>query len=134
MNKIFILRSSDCKVAGNLGDSTTQGTCNNGLLCFPDGECKGRLLVFIALSMCKNIVIWLNRNAKNSHIPITIECLTDEDCFGASDTCISNVCHCGSNARCSGKTNKCTKGICKCGENDECSSTEICSLGKCVGN
>ena len=90
---------TDCKVAGNAGDSTTQGTCNSGFLCFPDGECK--------------------------------ECLTDEDCNGASDTCISNVCHCGSKARCSGRADTCIASLCKCGESDECPEDEFCNLGRC---
>ena len=70
----------------------------------------------------------------NYHIPITSECITDEDCSGASnasDTCISNICHCGTNLNCTLVSDTCTAGQCKCGENDECLSSQTCSNGTC---
>ena len=65
--------------------------------------------------------------------PIKIECVTNEDCSGASDTCISKICYCGSEKKCTGRSDTCTNGKCKCGENDECASTELCFLKKCHG-
>ena len=39
---------SDCSVDGNAGNGTAQGTCPNGLLCYADGTCHGKLwLIFI---------------------------------------------------------------------------------------
>ena len=65
-----------------------------------------------------------------------IECKTNDDCTGDSDTCISNYCHCGSIAKCTGRTDTCKAGVCTCGENDECSEAglEVCRLGECQGN
>ena len=60
-----------------------------------------------------------------------LECSTDSDCTGDSDTCISNVCFCGSIAKCFGRTDTCVMGKCKCGEHEECSVTETCSAGEC---
>ena len=65
-----------------------------------------------------------------------IDCYTNDDCNGTSDTCISNHCHCGSNLRCShlnGKADICKDGDCKCGEDDECAENEVCVEGKCQG-
>ena len=63
-----------------------------------------------------------------------LECFADSDCTGYSDTCVSNVCVCGSTEKCSGMTvDACVRGKCKCGEHEECSETEICSVGECVG-
>ena len=63
-----------------------------------------------------------------------LECLTHSDCTGDSDSCVSNVCFCGSTEKCSGITaDACVIGKCKCGEHEECSETEICSVGECVG-
>ena len=62
-----------------------------------------------------------------------LECFTDSDCTGDSDTCVSNTCVCGSTEKCSGRTDTCVMETCKCGENEECSETEICSAGICRG-
>ena len=63
-----------------------------------------------------------------------LECFADSDCTGYSDTCVSNVCFCGSTEKCSGMiADACVMGKCKCGEHEECSDTEICSVGECVG-
>ena len=70
-----------------------------------------------------------------------LECDTDEQCSGASDTCVSfwdqlhqyQLCYCGSNPKCSGRSDKCTSGLCSCGETDECPEGETCWLGKCQG-
>ena len=75
----------------------------------------------------------------NYHIPITSECITDGDCSGSSnssDTCKSNICHCGTKAKCAGVSDTCTAVwlygmVCKCGENDECLSSQTCSNGTC---
>ena len=65
---------------------------------------------------------------------IILECFTDSDCTGDSDTCVSNSCVCGSTEKCSGITvDACVIGKCQCGEHEECSETEICSVGECVG-
>ena len=32
--------SDSCTVKGNPGDGESQGTCGEGLFCFPDGSCK----------------------------------------------------------------------------------------------
>ena len=63
-----------------------------------------------------------------------LECTTDEDCYGESDTCVLNICFCGSNAKCSGRTDKCHMGACRCGDNEECPETQTCSHGECQGN
>ena len=49
---------------------------------------------------------------KNSYlISITIECNTNEDCTGSSDTCKHNVCYCGpGEEKCFGS---CTDGKCR---------------------
>ena len=65
------------------------------------------------------------------HITTTVECNTNADCHGASDSCLQNVCHCGLNERCSGRTYTCKMGLCHCGRNSECSETQLCSNGKC---
>ena len=70
----------------------------------------------------------------DSHVPITIECTTNEHCSGTSDTCNSGICYCGSKEKCVGRTDTCTAGQCKCGAVDECTSTEACYLGACMGN
>ena len=62
---------------------------------------------------------------------IILECNTDEDCHGGSDTCKSSICYCGSNKKCTERADKCTAGQCKCGGNDECLYPETCSLGQC---
>ena len=68
-----------------------------------------------------------------------LDCHTNADCNGNSNTCVSNYCQCGSNVRCSGradssgKTDTCKNGNCKCGDNDECGENEVCGLGKCNG-
>ena len=66
------------------------------------------------------------------HNSIVLECFINSDCTGDSDTCVSNVCICGSTEKCSGDST-CVIGKCKCGEHEECSETEICSVGECVG-
>ena len=65
-----------------------------------------------------------------------IECYTDDDCHGASDTCKSSICYCGSNDKCTERTDTCTAGQCKCGANDMCLwewrvRNGKCSLGQC---
>ena len=68
------------------------------------------------------------------HIPITSECITDEDCSSSSnssDTCKSNICQCGTKVKCAVVSDTCTAGQCKCGENDECLSSQTCSNGTC---
>ena len=72
---------------------------------------------------------------KTCQLTVIIECSTDDDCTGNSDTCISNYCHCGSIAKCSGISDTCKAGFCTCGENDECSRAEleVCRLGECHG-
>ena len=62
-----------------------------------------------------------------------LECWTDSDCIGDSDTCVSNLCFCGSTEKCAGRTDTCVMGKCKCSENEECSETSICSNGECRG-
>ena len=79
--------------------------------------------------MPRSALLFLNCN----HILITIDCMTSDDCSSASDTCISNFCHCGSNKKCSGRSDTCSAGICRCGETEECPRTEICWLGTCQG-
>ena len=63
---------------------------------------------------------------------IILECFVDSDCTGDSDTCVSNVCGCGSTEKCSGDST-CVIGKCKCGEHEECSKTETCIVGECRG-
>ena len=63
---------------------------------------------------------------------IILECFADSDCTGDSDTCVSNVCVCGSTEKCSGDST-CVIGKCKCGEHEECSKTEFCIAGECLG-
>ena len=65
------------------------------------------------------------------HITTTVECNTNVDCHGASDSCVQNVCHCGLNERYTGRTYTCKMGLCHCGRNSECSETQLCSNGKC---
>ena len=43
---------------------------------------------------------------------IIIECDNDADCTGDSDSCISNVCFCGSSEKCS-ETETCVVGECR---------------------
>ena len=62
-----------------------------------------------------------------------LECLTNSDCTGDSDTCVSNLCFCGTTEKCTGRTDTCVMEKCKCGENEECSETEFCSTGECRG-
>ena len=62
-----------------------------------------------------------------------LECLTDSDCAGDSDACVSGVCFCGSTKKCTGRTDTCVMGKCKCGEKEECFQTEFCSTGECWG-
>ena len=38
---VFISFAGGCTVNGNAGDGTSQGSCDNGLLCFADGKCMG---------------------------------------------------------------------------------------------
>ena len=72
---------------------------------------------------------------------LIVDCNSDNDCNGNSDTCVSNFCRCGSSVRCSavegtssGKTDTCIDGQCvKCGDNDECSEYDVCILGECKG-
>ena len=66
-------------------------------------------------------------------LKIVLECTTNEDCFGTSDTCKSNVCYCGSKEKCAWRADMCIAGKCECGGNAECSSNQICSLSKCTG-
>ena len=67
------------------------------------------------------------------HNSIVLECFIDSDCTEDSDTCVSNVCVCGSTEKCSGRTDTCVMEKCKCGENEECSETELCIIGECRG-
>lgn len=60
-----------------------------------------------------------------------LECFTDSNCTGDSDTCISNACLCGSIEKCFGKTDTCVMGKCKCGEHEECTEIESCNAGEC---
>ena len=64
---------------------------------------------------------------------ITLECYSDTDCTGISDTCKANACFCGSTDKCSEIAGTCILGKCKCGENEGCSEHEICSAGECQG-
>ena len=81
------------------------------------------------------IAIFLHQHA------LIVDCNSDNDCTGNSDTCVSNFCHCGSSVRCSAvegnsslKTDTCNDGLCvKCGDNDECSGYDVCLLGECKG-
>ena len=63
---------------------------------------------------------------------IVLECVIDSDCTGDTDTCVSNVCVCGSTEKCPGDST-CVIGKCKCGEHEECSETEFCIAGECLG-
>ena len=38
---VFISFAGGCTDNGNAGDGTSQGSCDNGLLCFADGKCMG---------------------------------------------------------------------------------------------
>ena len=67
------------------------------------------------------------------HAFITAECFVNDDCTGVSNTCVSNVCNCGSSPKCSGTADTCQLGLCKCGELDECSEAKVCTLGECHG-
>ena len=64
---------------------------------------------------------------------MSLECVTDSDCTGDSDNCVSNACFCGSTEKCFGISDTCVMEKCKCGENEECSETEICIAGECRG-
>ena len=70
-------------------------------------------------------------SSANDLFYLSIECVLNEDCSGASDTCTDSVCYCGSMRKCTGGTDSCTAGKCKCGDNDHCSFSEICSFGRC---
>ena len=39
--RVFLWNYPDCLVAGEFGDGTEQGTCNEGEFCFADGSCRG---------------------------------------------------------------------------------------------
>ena len=67
------------------------------------------------------------------HQLIIVECNTDDDCTGSSDTCVAKVCYCGANEKCSGRTDTCDTGFCKCGGIDGCNETQVCALGICQG-
>ena len=72
------------------------------------------------------------------HILI-IDCSTDDDCSGNSDTCVSNYCHCGSSMKCLAradtpwKTPTCESGLCRCVDHDECPEDRSCNGGECQG-
>ena len=42
-----------------------------------------------------------------------LECYTDSDCTGDSDTCVSNTCFCGTTAKCSGELSLCSDSQCQ---------------------
>ena len=65
------------------------------------------------------------------YVVIMIDCTTNGDCTGTTDTCKSSRCYCGSEDECTGRSDTCTGGRCQCGENDKCSSVDICSFGQC---
>ena len=115
------------------GDGTTQGNCDSGFLCYADGNCKGKIWAFIVtLYIRKNGYLNQTQCLFARHNSIIQECVIDSDCTGDSDTCVSNVCVCGSTEKCSGGST-CVIGKCKCGEHEECSETESCINGECQG-
>ena len=63
---------------------------------------------------------------------IILDCTTNEDCTGTTDTCKEGRCYCGSEGECTGRSDKCAENKCKCGESDKCSPVEMCSDGKCI--
>ena len=102
----------------------------------------GKILLFISCIHALYLyhVNYITAIFHHQHVLI-LDCNSDNDCTGNSDTCVSNFCRCGSSARCSavegsssGKTDTCIDGLCvKCGNNDECSEYDICILGECKG-
>ena len=58
-----------------------------------------------------------------------VECVSDSQCSGLSDTCRNNKCVCGNGAACNPtKSSQCTDGVCKCGTNPECASSEYIEI------